>query len=275
MSATTTLFQKEHSMNSFLYADCPLIKVSAWNPLDQIRDDAVLISPRNIAYGIVQIPDAMIGRNPTIHTRSRRARVGMNARPSFKKSAVALGVSVSNGSWDYALVLHQGDTVTLATSDALKNIKPESTIALTAAGTVLRVNTHGLPRTRTGAPVFDPQDANASQHIEEVSFTSFIMEVYTSATLSVRERPLIPDGCIGFFESAISGLVHNTSTLDYPGSDGARVVELESRRKYPFRIEPGIVVATLKIYRVTSPLPEYRGTLGRSRSISKIPWAES
>ncbi len=260
-----------------MYCDAPLIEVHAYpGKSEQLDPGTVLIFPRGTARARVDIPEEMLFYDLTAHTRSRWARVGMQVQPVSPMIAQpwgTLAVLLSNWSLTYSLVVREGDTVALAPYKWLELYLRHShtaTIPLTAGTTLLQMKEEVLPK-RISVPFFDPREIDIRECMDIVPYDILTLKKHAFLVMPVCEQPTVPDGHIGFITSAVNALLQNSAQYDHAGSDGTRVMELKALRRT--RIEPGMHIGNLVIYRTSSPLPPYQGVMGKSNDIMPLPWA--
>lgn len=276
-SVLTSAFptQEREPMTKILYCDCPLIDVREIPEKSvQIDEKTVLIFPGGRARATVRIPDEMVGHPVLPHTRSRRARIGMHVARSHetrlaesKTERQYLKISVFNWSWSYGFMLHEGEEITLATSGRIKKLSLATRIPLTA-DLVLQIKTHLLPKWDGWMAFIDPATMDISAYASTAPCINISLEPHDSLVFQTREQPVTPDGHIGVIVSALPGTQQNAANLDYQGSNGYRAIELRSVLAHPQSISRGMQIATLVLYRASTPLPPYTGEFGKRSSIA-------
>lgn len=258
-----------------MYCDTPLIEVHAIpGESEQLDSETVLIFPRGTVRARVEIPEEMRFYAMTAHTRSRWARIGMQVAPvspSIGQSSGVLAVLLSNWSPSHSLIVRTGNTIALAPYKWTElYLRLVETIPLTAGTTLLRIKEAVLPK-RKSVPFFDPHEMDTQECIEIVPYDVLKLKKHDFVVIPVCERPLIPlDEHIGFITSAVKRLLQNSAQYDYAGSDGTRVMEFKALGSA--RIDPGMHIGDLSIYRTPSPLPTYQGVMGKRESIMPFPW---
>lgn len=191
--------------------------------------------------------------------------------PMIGQSWGTLAVLLSNWSLSYALIIRTGDTLALAPYKWTElYLKLVGTIPLTADAILLRMKEAMLPK-RKGVPFFDPHETDMRECMEIIPFNELKLKKHDFLVVSACERPLTPDGHIGFITSAIRGLLQNSAQYDHAGSHGTRVMEFKALRS--IRIMPGMHIGDLAIYATPAPLPSYQGILGKSVSVIPFSWA--
>lgn len=259
-----------------MHVDRPFTMVHAISgESEQLDPDTILIFPRGVARAQVDVPEEMRHYVQVPCTRSRWARIGLQVEPISAiiiQPPETLTMFLSNWSRSYSLVVRKGDTAVALTVgiEWVKSLPPEEKIPLTADARSLRIKEGVLPKRthkRKSVPFFDPRELDIQECMESILYDMLILKKHDFLVVPVREQPTTPDGHIGFITSAIKGLRQNSAQYDHAGSDGTRVLELKASRS--IRIEPGMHIGDLTIYRISSslpPLPPYQGTLGKSTS---------
>ncbi len=266
-----------------LYCDCPLTKV--WGipeRSEELPDGCVRIFPGGCALGTVQIPEEMIGQNLDSLTRSRWARIGKNVKLCSNLSEKGfLGVTIENCAQTHSLIVRPGNTVVVALMEEIKSSPLVERVPLTAAPTLLKMNTHGLPKSivwkesarlgcivspsPTAIPYIDPHNTDFTRHLIESPYTTVDLRRDEYLVVWTREEPTTPEGHIGIIEPAVDGLAYNTAKLDNPGSRGRRLIEVRATQRT--RIAEGMLLAYLDIYAVPDA-PAYNGPLGTDGSFA-------
>lgn len=259
------------------YQDVPLKMLRAEPGASHpIGDDAVLIYPRGTATAVVDIPPQLQGHKLTIHSRSTAARWGLHVTSdsNLLNSRYEIGIVLENWAY-YGLVIRGGDTLLfVANTPEIREFPLVEAIALHAADKFLWVNIGVFPYAHISdgctptwsVPYLDPH--NMPQYgmpFKEWHYDSFALGPDEFFVIAAEENPNTPNDCFGIVEPATSKLQHASAVLDKPGSNGKRALEFRTLRACC--IQPGMHVATLKIYRSPIPLLPYTGAYNGRNSI--------
>ncbi len=230
----------------------------------ELDKTTVLILPNGKAQATVVVPEEMRDRLLIPRARSRRARIGLHVMVLQKympDQSGTLEIALFNWSPSYALIIREGDAITLTPLKWVETLPLVEKIPFTADGVYLQMKEDALPRIN-GIPFFDPVTMDPKEYMEVRMYDAIQLKKCGHLVLRMQERLAVPDHHVGFVSSAVQGLIQNSAQVIYPGSNGNLVMEMKAFR--PLRIEPGMHLANMTLHNA-SWLPPYEGSLGKKQ----------